>query len=160
LKLINDNLNYANVAMSIAAIEVAAALGVDPRTAATVIAISSGASHGLNLIMDRSSMEKMTGATSNFRKGVAHLIEVLETRGKRLTVLTDISQTTADRVSAYATSGIQGGRLPQERRDKRNRCNGSAETGIGGGFGTGNNLSSRRGLADRASRAFLTAGLA
>jgi 3-hydroxyisobutyrate dehydrogenase len=106
LKLINNNLTYANVAMSIDALEVATALGVDPKTAATVISISSGASHGLDLIMDRSSMEKMTGATSNVRKDVAHLVEVLEARGGRMTILTDISQTTADRVIAYTASDI------------------------------------------------------
>jgi 3-hydroxyisobutyrate dehydrogenase-like beta-hydroxyacid dehydrogenase len=104
VKLVNNNLCYANVAMGLAAIDLLAKLGVDPAMGASVIRTSSGSSHGFGLIMDRELVEKMSGPTSNVRKDVAHLLELLDERGLE-SALTAVSTTTADRVDAYAAAG-------------------------------------------------------
>jgi 3-hydroxyisobutyrate dehydrogenase-like beta-hydroxyacid dehydrogenase len=105
VKLLNNNLCYANIAMGLQTIALAERLGVNARVAAAVISRSSGASHGLGLILDRAQVDKMAGPTSNVRKDVAHLIEVMEDHCIDADALTDLSLTTADRVSAYVAAG-------------------------------------------------------
>jgi 3-hydroxyisobutyrate dehydrogenase-like beta-hydroxyacid dehydrogenase len=105
VKLLNNNLCYANVAMGLQAIALAEKLGVDSKMAASVIARSSGASHAFGLILDRNQLDKMSGSTSNVRKDVAHLIEILEKHGIDADELTDLSVTAADRVGTYAAAG-------------------------------------------------------
>jgi 3-hydroxyisobutyrate dehydrogenase len=105
LKLINNNLCYANVAMGLAALELVEKLGIDAKMAASVIRTSSGMSAGFGLIMDRAPVEKMSGPTSNIRKDVDHLIELVEERGIASATLTAVSTTTAARVKAYRAAG-------------------------------------------------------
>jgi 3-hydroxyisobutyrate dehydrogenase-like beta-hydroxyacid dehydrogenase len=105
VKLINNNLCYANVAMGLQAISLAEKLGVDMAMAASIIATSSGASHGFGLIMDRGQVAKMAGPSSNIRKDVAHLIAVMSARGITGDPLTEFSSTTGDRIDSYAAAG-------------------------------------------------------
>jgi 3-hydroxyisobutyrate dehydrogenase-like beta-hydroxyacid dehydrogenase len=104
LKLVNNNLCLANVAMGLAAIELLGHLGVDPVMGASVIATSSGASHGLELILNPRTVAKMSGPTSNIRKDVTHLFDLLDALGVE-SPLTAVSATTADRVAAYVAAG-------------------------------------------------------
>jgi 3-hydroxyisobutyrate dehydrogenase-like beta-hydroxyacid dehydrogenase len=105
LKLLNNNLCYANVAMGLAALDLAQALGVDRAAAASVIRVSSGASHAFGLIVDPNQVAKMAGPTSNVRKDVDHLMALLATQGLDGGLLMAASCTAADRVSAYAQAG-------------------------------------------------------
>src|SRR3546814_12335020 len=52
IKLLNNNLAYANVVASIDALELAEQLGTDREVAIEVIQLSSGASHALAILAD------------------------------------------------------------------------------------------------------------
>lgn len=108
LKLINNNLCYANVALSIAALDLAAKLGIDPAMASAVMATSSGASHGLGLVRDKTSLNKMTGETSNVPKDIQHLIDVIEQWDIASSPLTEVSLTTPATLEAYVSAGSPG----------------------------------------------------
>ena len=105
VKLLNNNLCYANVAMGLQAIALAEQLGLDAKMAASVIATSSGASHGFGLLMDRALVQKMAGPTSNVRKDVDHFLELINARGIFGSPLTDISTSAAGAVAGYAAAG-------------------------------------------------------
>lgn len=108
LKLINNNLCYANLSLSIAALDLAEELGIDPAMAAAVIATSSGASHGLDLIRNNLSLKKMTGDTSNVPKDIKHLVDVAEQKGIALSPLMEVSLTALTALKAYVAAGSPG----------------------------------------------------
>jgi 3-hydroxyisobutyrate dehydrogenase len=101
LKLLNNNLCYANIVMSIAALELAKSMGLDLQIVTSVIRQSSGASAGFNVITEDASFRKITGPTSNVRKDAEHLLEVLAEWGLLQNELTAISRTAANRITAY-----------------------------------------------------------
>ena len=101
LKLLNNNLCYANAAMAASALEVAEALGVDPRRAADVMRISSGASQGLNIVATDAVLKKATGPTSNIRKDVGHFLNLLRARGLEGAPMARAAATTADVLEAF-----------------------------------------------------------
>jgi 3-hydroxyisobutyrate dehydrogenase-like beta-hydroxyacid dehydrogenase len=109
MKLLNNNLNYANIAMGIAALELAAQLGMDQRVAAQVIATSSGASHGFELLQRNDRFAKLTGGTSNVKKDTAHFVEIVEARGLGDNPLTAVSKTTFERLTAFAPNRFKSG---------------------------------------------------
>ncbi len=111
MKLLNNNLCYANVVTSIFALQLAEKLGMDPAVAAEVMRVSSGASQGLEIIASPATLEKITGPTSNVSKDVGHLVDLVAARGLGDEPLTAMSATTWDRVRAYAaerSSAAQG----------------------------------------------------
>jgi 3-hydroxyisobutyrate dehydrogenase-like beta-hydroxyacid dehydrogenase len=102
MKLLNNNLCYANIALGISALELAEKLGFDPTFVASIIKVSSGGSAGFNVLIEESSFRKLSGPTSSVPKDVGHLLEVLRERGLSEEPLTRVSRTTADRIAAYA----------------------------------------------------------
>jgi 3-hydroxyisobutyrate dehydrogenase len=102
MKLLNNNLCYANAAMAVSALELAEQLGMDPRVAAGVLKVSSGASVGLTIVTEESSLRKASGPTSNIAKDVQHFRHLLEKRGLADAALATAAATTASRVDAYA----------------------------------------------------------
>lgn len=102
MKLLNNNLCYANVVTSIFALQLAESLGMDPAVAASVMRVSSGASTGLEIIHAEATLRKITGPTSNLPKDVGHLVNLISARGLSDEPLTAISATAWDRVRDYA----------------------------------------------------------
>jgi 3-hydroxyisobutyrate dehydrogenase len=81
VKLINNNLCFANMTMGIHALELARGLGIDMAVAARVITASSGASVGFGLLTDPVLFAKITGPGSNVAKDIDHLGEVAAHHG-------------------------------------------------------------------------------
>ncbi len=102
MKLLNNNLCYANAAMAISALELAEQLGMDSRVAAGLLKVSSGASVGLSIVIEESSLRKASGPTSNIAKDVKHFRHVLEERGLVDAALATAAATAAGRIDAYA----------------------------------------------------------
>ncbi len=102
MKLLNNNLCYANVVTSIFALQLAESLGMDPAVAASVMRVSSGASTGLEIVHAEATLRKITGPTSNLPKDVGHLVNLIAARGLSDEPLTAISATAWDRVRDYA----------------------------------------------------------
>ena len=105
MKLLNNNLCYANTTMAISALELAEQLGMDARVAASVLKVSSGASVGLSILTEESTLRKASGPTSNIAKDVGHFRHLLDDRG-----LAD-----APLASAAATTAAGSRRMPSER---------------------------------------------
>ncbi len=105
-KLINNNLTYANVTMGIAALELASKLGVDQAVIAEVISISSGASHGFELLVRDDRFAKLMGGLGNVQKDVAAFVGLLDTLDLGDDALTAVSAHAADRVAAFASRRI------------------------------------------------------
>jgi 3-hydroxyisobutyrate dehydrogenase-like beta-hydroxyacid dehydrogenase len=101
LKLLNNNLCYANAAMAASALEVAEALGVDPQRAADVMRASSGASQGLNIVATDAVLQKAVGPTSNIPKDVGHFLDLLRARGLEDAPVARAAATTADVLQAF-----------------------------------------------------------
>ena len=108
LKLINNNLCYANLSLSIAALDLAKTLGINPAMASAVIAKSSGASHGLDLIRNDASVKKMTGNTSNVAKDIKHLMDVTEQCGIGSSALIEASLMAPEKLKEYVAAGSTG----------------------------------------------------
>lgn len=104
LKLLNNNLAYANLTMAINALELAARLGIDPAVAAPIIKASSGASVGLNILTDPTLFAKIGGLDSNLVKDVHHLTEVAARLGLADAELLAVSNTTSARIRHYVAS--------------------------------------------------------
>jgi 3-hydroxyisobutyrate dehydrogenase len=102
MKLLNNNLCYANAAIAVSALELAEQLGMDPRVAAGVLKVSSGASVGLSIVTEESSLRKASGPSSNIAKDVQHFRHLLEKCGLADAALATVAATTASRVDAYA----------------------------------------------------------
>ena len=102
MKLLNNNLCYANVVTSIFALQLAESLGMDPAVAASVMRVSSGASTGLEIVHAEATLRKITGPTSNLPKDVGHLVNLIAARGLANEPLTAISDTAWDHVREYA----------------------------------------------------------
>ncbi|HVW43692.1 MAG TPA: NAD(P)-dependent oxidoreductase [Amycolatopsis sp.] len=102
MKLLNNNLCYANVAMGVSAMEIAERLGMDLAEVAAIIKRSSGASTGFSIVTEQALLQKASGPTSNIRKDVGHFHEILKRHGLDDEPLAAVAATTAGRVSAYA----------------------------------------------------------
>src|SRR3546814_11339119 len=76
IKLLNNNLAYANVVASIDALELAEQLGMDREVAIEVIKLSSGASNGLALLADPRTFRKISAPCRNLPQHVHHLSAV------------------------------------------------------------------------------------
>lgn len=103
-KLLNNNLCFANTAMAVHALRLARDLGMDQQVAAKVFAVSSGASTGLRLIMNNQQFRKVTGASSNLRKDIHHLVEFAEQKKVSEKALLDIAAATPDLLNEFAKS--------------------------------------------------------
>lgn len=101
VKLLNNNLCYANVALGLHALELAEKLGMDRTVAADMIKASSGASAGFNIIVDDRMLRKISGGDSNLPKDVAHFMEVLADRDIPADPLTALSGSAAEKLKAF-----------------------------------------------------------
>jgi len=101
LKLLNNNLCYANAALAVSALQVAEALGVDRRRAAEIMRISSGASRGLDIVATDTMLQKAAGPGSNVRKDVGHFLDLLKAHGLADAPVAKVSATTADVLEAF-----------------------------------------------------------
>ena len=108
IKLLNNNLCYANLTMGIYALELAERLGMDPKVAAGIIRTSSGMSSGFGILTDATMFAKIRGSTSNLSKDVHHLVEVAAGQGLENADLLQVSKTTAARIAKFAadTGGV------------------------------------------------------
>ncbi len=111
MKLLNNNLCYANVAMAISALEIAENLGMDPEVAAEVIAVSSGNSTGLRILTDPTLFAKASGPTSNVAKDVAHFQAMVTAQGLAEHPMVGAASTAAAGLAtlAAARAGDTGG---------------------------------------------------
>lgn len=103
MKLLNNNLAYANLVMGINALELAAELGMDRAVTADVIRASSGNSGGFGILTNPETLTKITGPTSNLAKDVHHLAEVAAAHGRGDAPLVAIAQSAAARLASYTT---------------------------------------------------------
>lgn len=103
MKLLNNNLAYANLVMGINALELAAKLGMDREITSDVIRASSGNSGGFGILTNADTLKKITGLTSNLAKDVHHLAEVAVAHGQRDAPLVMIAKTAAARLASYTT---------------------------------------------------------
>jgi 3-hydroxyisobutyrate dehydrogenase-like beta-hydroxyacid dehydrogenase len=101
LKLLVNNLCYANMATSVLALELADAFGVDRNEAAALMATGPAGSHSLDIIRDEALLRRMTSPTSPLNETVDHLIRLAKQRGIRDNRLTAISSTAVDCMRAY-----------------------------------------------------------
>jgi 3-hydroxyisobutyrate dehydrogenase-like beta-hydroxyacid dehydrogenase len=102
MKLLNNTLCYANAAMSVAALEVAEAQGMDLGPVRTIIGKSSGNSVGFSLVGDPTLLAKASGRSSNVRKDVQHFLDTLSANGIEASPLGDVAATAADRLEAWS----------------------------------------------------------
>jgi 3-hydroxyisobutyrate dehydrogenase len=102
MKLVNNNLCFANMVTSIHALDMAERLGMDRAVVADLVKVSSGASTGFTIVTDETLLRKASGPTSNVRKDFTHLAAVLDGRGLPSEPLLSISATAADLVSDLA----------------------------------------------------------
>jgi 3-hydroxyisobutyrate dehydrogenase-like beta-hydroxyacid dehydrogenase len=105
VKLLNNNLCYANVALGLHALDLAEQLGMDRAVAADMIKVSSGASTGFNIIIDEQMLRKISGGGGNLPKDVAHFAEVLADRGVAANPLTTLSGAAAGLLQAFVKRG-------------------------------------------------------
>lgn len=104
MKLLNNNLAYANLVMGINAMELAARLGMDRAVVAEVIRESSGNSTGFGILTNPDTFRKISGASSNLAKDVHHLAEVAQDNGCGDAPLVLVAQTASERLKLYAES--------------------------------------------------------
>jgi 3-hydroxyisobutyrate dehydrogenase-like beta-hydroxyacid dehydrogenase len=104
MKLLNNNLAYANLVMGINAMELAAQLDMDRAVVAEVIRESSGNSTGFSILTNPETFRKITGASSNLGKDVHHLAEVARNNGCGDAPLVHIAQSATERLKRYAAS--------------------------------------------------------
>jgi 3-hydroxyisobutyrate dehydrogenase-like beta-hydroxyacid dehydrogenase len=102
IKLLNNNLAYANVVASIDALELAEQLGMDREVAIEVIKLSSGASNGLAILADSRTFRKISGPGSNMPKDVHHLAAVAEAIGLGDAPLLALSRTAQSKIAELA----------------------------------------------------------
>ncbi len=103
MKLLNNNLAYANMALGVVALELAQKIGLDQASAAQVIKVSSGASTAFNgVVTDPTTLRKATGPTSNIPKDHAHFARLMQAKGILNDPLAELAATAFDRLSAYA----------------------------------------------------------
>lgn len=108
IKLLNNNLAYANLSLGIEALELARALGMDAVAAARIIRTSSGMSTGFGILTDKTLFGKITGPTSNLAKDVHHLAAVAAERGLQDAGLLQVAAGTRQRLRTFAqeTGGV------------------------------------------------------
>lgn len=104
MKLLNNNLAYANLVMGINAMELASQLGMDRDVAADVIRNSSGNSDGFGILRNQDTLVKISGPTSNLAKDVHHLVEVAEEAGCSDSELLEIAQSATRRLQNYVAT--------------------------------------------------------
>jgi len=104
MKLLNNNLAYANLVMGINAMELASQLGIDRDVAADVIRSSSGNSDGFGILRNQETLVKISGPTSNLAKDVHHLVEVAEGAGCACSELLEITQSATRRLQSYVAT--------------------------------------------------------
>ena len=102
MKLLNNNLCYANLAMSVSALEVVAQLGIDPAMAIAVIKVSSGMSTGFTIVSDPGLLAKATGPTSNISKDVGHFAGIVAAHGLHDVPLLAVAETAHRRAVEFA----------------------------------------------------------
>lgn len=102
IKLLNNNLAYANVVASIDALDLAEQLGMDRRVAIEVMKLSSGASGGLGIVADPRTFRKISGPGSNLPKDVHHLGEVAEAKGLGNSPLLAVSRSAQAKIADLA----------------------------------------------------------
>ncbi len=106
VKLLNNNLCYANVAMSISALEVAERLGMNVDRVGEVMLGSSGTSRGLRLVTDEVTLRKASGPTSNVRKDINCFLDVLKKFEVNDALVAKMSASAADSIDAFAAKRL------------------------------------------------------
>ena len=101
MKLLNNNLCYANLAMGVHALELADRLGMDRHVVASLIRSSSGASAGFAILTDPVMLAKISGPTSNLEKDVGHLLDVTRNRDVTESGLLAVSQQAARLIGGH-----------------------------------------------------------
>lgn len=109
MKLLNNNLAFANMIMGMNALELAADLGMDVDVVASVLKVGSGASGGLNVITDETLFTKIRGPVSSMNKEIHHLTEVARQRGLGDPELVRITAATPERLDRFASRVGSGG---------------------------------------------------
>lgn len=104
VKLINNNLCFANMTMGIHALELARRLGIDMEVAASVITASSGASVGFGLLTDPVLFAKITGPGSNVAKDIDHLVKVAEHHSVGDAALVTVTRGSVAALTAFAAA--------------------------------------------------------
>jgi len=106
VKLLNNNLCYANVAMSISALEVAERLGMDVDRVGEVMNGSSGSSRALRLVTDEVTLRKASGPSSNVRKDINCFLDVLRKFDVKGALVAEMSASAPDRIDAFAAKRL------------------------------------------------------
>jgi len=104
LKLLNNNLCYANIAMAVSAVEVAAKLGVDPERAAEIMMVSSGTSAGLGILLNRPLLAHATSAASAIPKDIRIFQALMAEHGLGERLVPQVTRTTVEAMKRYAGS--------------------------------------------------------
>ncbi len=103
VKLLNNTLNYANMAMAASALELAVDLGMDEALVARILAASSGTSRGLAVITNDELLAKTLEPSAGARKIVPHFAAELAERGMQDPPLLAVAATAYDHLRARAT---------------------------------------------------------
>jgi len=104
LKLLNNNLCYANIAMAVSALEIAAKLGVDPDRAAEIMMTSSGSSAGLGILLNRPLLAHATSAASAIPKDIHIFQKLMADQGLGERLAPRVTRTTVEAMKRYAES--------------------------------------------------------
>ena len=102
MKLLNNNLCYANVAMAISALRIAGQLGIDVERAAEIMRVSSGASRGLDLVSNPAILARAASPTSAVGKDVRLFLELMEAADLAGSALAEVSSTTVGELARFA----------------------------------------------------------
>lgn len=103
MKLLNNNLCYANLAMGASALEIAEQLSMDTDVVMEIIKVSSGASMAFNnIIGDKNLLRKATGPSTNMSKDIGHFQNVLSKNHIVNDPLTMVSETAPERLKKLA----------------------------------------------------------
>ncbi len=102
MKLLNNNLCYANCAMAVSALRIAGELGIDVERAAEIMRVSSGGSRGLDLVSNPAILARAASPTSAVGKDVRLFLELMEAAGLAGSPLAEVSATTVEELASFA----------------------------------------------------------
>jgi 3-hydroxyisobutyrate dehydrogenase len=104
VKLLNNNLCFANIVLAAEALDLSHRLGLDVDATTEVFKASSGASFGLGILGHEPMLTKMAGPTSNMDKDVRHFATLLREQGVEDRSLLAVSVHSQQLVRAYAAT--------------------------------------------------------
>ncbi len=101
LKLLNNALCYGNAVMGVIALETAEKLGMDRKIAGDIMAISSGQSNGLSLVVDEDRLRHFSTSSAP-GKDVRLFLDALKGAGLPDNELATAVSTLTERIRSYA----------------------------------------------------------